>query len=190
MSAATIASVRAVAGIGMLTLRGDLSDGAFEKAAVAAGGVNLPERGRVLLEGARGLAWMSPDELLLFCPVEEVAPRLADLRDRFADRHAMAVNVTDARRVFEVAGPHARDAVAKLAPVDLHRDVFTPGMFRRTRLAQVACALWMPQDDAIRVMCFRSVGRYVPRRPAGRRTAGQRGRTGPRGGLEQAIGDL
>ena len=39
--------------------------------------------------------------------------------------------------------------------------MFTPGMFRRTRLAQVPAALWMTEDDSFQIICFRSVAQYV-----------------------------
>jgi len=60
-----------------------------------------------------------------------------------------------------VRGPHAREVMAKLAPVDLAPAAFTPGMFRRTRMAQVPAAFWMPEEDVFRVVCFRSVAQYV-----------------------------
>ena len=54
-----------------------------------------------------------------------------------------------------------REVMAKLAPVDLAPASFTPGMFRRTRIAQVPAAFWMPQEGVFRVVCFRSVAQYV-----------------------------
>ncbi len=156
-----IVQISEVGPVGMITLRGDLADKALIKAAVAAGGVNLPEQRRINTEGDRGMAWMSPDELLILCPYAEAKDRTADLAAAVAGQFALAVNVSDARAVFELKGPHARDVMAKLAPVDLHPSAFTPGMFRRTRLAQVAAALWMPQEDCFRIVCFRSVAQYV-----------------------------
>ncbi|MDP5334258.1 MAG: sarcosine oxidase subunit gamma, partial [Paracoccaceae bacterium] len=50
---------------------------------------------------------------------------------------------------------------AKLAPVDLHPAHVGPGDVRRTRLAQVAGAFWMPEAGQINVVCFRSVAQYV-----------------------------
>lgn len=146
---------------GMITLRGDLSDKAIGKAAVAAGGVTLPEMRQCATEGDRGIAWMSPDELLLMCPYEEVQDRLADLQAKLAKHHALAVNVSDARAVFDVSGAVVREIIAKLAPVDMHPAAFTPGMFRRTRFAQVPAAFWMPDDQTARIICFRSVAQYI-----------------------------
>lgn len=146
---------------GMISLRGDMAAKPFVKAAVAAAGVNLPEPRKITLEGARGMAWMSPDELLILCPYDEVPARLADLQDKLRGHHALAVNVSDARAVFTLRGGPLRDVLAKLAPVDLRDAAFGAGDFRRTRFAQVPAAFWMPEQDVARVVCFRSVARYM-----------------------------
>lgn len=147
--------------IGMITLRGDLSDKALGKAAVAAGGVNLPEQGQCNTEGSQGIAWMSSDELLIMCPYADVHARLADLQEKLAGSHALAVNVSDARAVFDITGDHLREVIAKLAPVDMHPDQFNGTMFRRTRFAQVPAAFWMPDGRSARIVCFRSVAQYM-----------------------------
>ena len=121
----------------------------------------MPQQRQINTEGERGIAWMSPDELLILCPYGEVHDRLADLQGKLAKQHALAVNVSDARAVFQVTGVHVREVVAKLAPVDMHPDHFTAGMFRRTRFAQVPAAFWMPNDQTARIICFRSVAQYM-----------------------------
>lgn len=155
------ASVTELGPLGMITLRGDLSEKTITKAAVAAGGVTLPGQRMCNTEGERGIAWMSPDELLLMCPYAEVHDRLTDLRGKLAKHHALAVNVSDARAVFQVTGDNVREVVAKLAPVDMYADAFTPGMFRRTRFAQVPAAFWMPDEATVHIVCFRSVAQYM-----------------------------
>ncbi|MFK7835268.1 MAG: sarcosine oxidase subunit gamma [Sulfitobacter sp.] len=156
-----IATVTEIGPVGMITLRGDLSDKALIKAAVAAGGVNMPQQRMINTQGDTGIAWMSPDEVLILCAYDQVHDRLADLEGKLAKQHALAVNVSDARAVFQVKGPHAREVVAKLAPVDMHPDHFTQGMFRRTRFAQVAGAFWMADDETAQIICFRSVAKYM-----------------------------
>lgn len=158
---AGIADVSELGPIGMITLRGDLASSAITKAAVAASGATMPEQRHCSQQGQHGLAWMSPDELLIMCPYEEVHARLADLQAKLARHHALAVNVSDARAMFRVQGAAAREVMAKLAPVDLHPDSFTPGMFRRSRLAQVPAAFWMPEEQMFQIVCFRSVAQYV-----------------------------
>ncbi|MEP5732396.1 MAG: sarcosine oxidase subunit gamma family protein [Sulfitobacter sp.] len=156
-----IATVTELKPYGMITLRGDLTDKALIKAATAVGGGAMPGQRQCAMAGERGLAWMSPDELLILCPYAQVHDHLADLRHKLAKRHALAVNVSDARAMFEVSGPNTREVIAKLAPVDMHPDHFAPGDFRRSRIAQVPAAFWLSQDQSARIICFRSVGRYV-----------------------------
>jgi sarcosine oxidase subunit gamma len=95
------------------------------------------------------------------CPYAEVSDRLDALSDKLGATHALAVNVSDARAVFRVSGPAAREVLDKLCPVDLSPEVFKPGMFRRTRMAQVAAAFWMDDDESLRIICFRSAAEYV-----------------------------
>lgn len=156
-----IAKITQVEGQGMLTLRGDLSDAVVQKAAEAASGATVPMQGRIAVQDARALAWMSPDELLVLCPYADIAATLAALQGDLGGTHALAVDVSDARAVFAIAGPQAREVLAKLAPVDLRPERFGTGMFRRTRLAQVPAAFWLSAPDTFHLVCFRSVATYV-----------------------------
>jgi sarcosine oxidase subunit gamma len=156
-----IAEISEMGTVGMITLRGDLSSKPLRKAATAAAGVNVPDVRHCLTEGHAGMAWMSPDELLIMCAYGDVEAKLANLNEKLAGHHALVANVSDARAMFRVAGPNAREVMAKLAPVDLAPAAFTPGMFRRTRLAQVPAAFWMPEEGVFHVVCFRSVAQYV-----------------------------
>lgn len=146
---------------GMISLRGDLDTAALKKAAEKAAGQKMPAPLSANIDGQSGLCWMSPDELLVLVPHARAGTRCAALARALARTHALAVDVSDARAVFRVSGPAAREVMAKLAPVDLAAGVFTPGMFRRTRLAQVPAAFWMDDDTTFRIVCFRSVARYV-----------------------------
>lgn len=145
---------------GMITLRGDLADKKLIKAVKAIAGA-MPAPREIALKGDNGAAWMSPDELLLMVPHAEAAQTVEMLNTSLKGTHFLAANVSDARAVFEIAGPHAREVMAKLAPVDFAPGAFQMGMFRRSRLAQVPAAFWMNEEDAFTVVCFRSVGEYM-----------------------------
>jgi len=156
-----IAVVSEIGPLGMITLRGDLESATIRKAATSAAGVDFPDARRCNSLNAQGIAWMSPDELLVMCAYADVPQALENIGKTLGDSHALAANVSDARAVFQVFGPHAREVLAKLIPVDLDPSVFAPGMFRRTRLAQVPAAFWMRDDQTFQIICFRSVGQYV-----------------------------
>ncbi|AHM05157.1 Sarcosine oxidase gamma subunit [Roseibacterium elongatum DSM 19469] len=156
-----LVTIREAGLVGMVTFRGDLSAAATKKAVKSATGCDMPERRGVVTAGDNGVAWMSPDELLVICPHDLAERVAADLSEAMGEAHNLALNVSDVRAVFEVTGPAWRDVLAKVTPADLSRDVFGPGEMRRTRMAQVAAAVWMTGDDTVRVICFRSVARYM-----------------------------
>lgn len=155
-----IAEVRELGLRGMITLRGDLADKKLIKAVKGFAG-RMPEPRTVALKDDNIAAWMSSDELLLMVPHEDVSSTIETLNASLQGTHFLAANVSDARGVFEVIGPHAREVMAKLAPVDFSPDAFKMGMFRRSRLAQVPAAFWMNEQDAFTVVCFRSVAEYM-----------------------------
>ena len=156
-----IAEITEIGPVGMITLRGDLSLAKVKKLVTKTTGTAFPDTRRVETQGDHAAAWMSLDEMLVMCPYADVPETVARMNVALDSAHALVANVSDARAVFQVSGPHAREVLAKLAPVDLDPAQFTPGMFRRTRLAQVAAAFWMVDDQTFQIVCFRSVGQYV-----------------------------
>ncbi len=146
---------------GMLTLRGSLTSQPIAKAVRTATGLDVPGVREVALKGDMGVAWMSPDELLVLLPHGEATAAAAAMAKALKGEHTLVAEVSDARAVFRFAGPYAREVLAKLAPVDLHPDRFKKGMIRRTHLAQVPAAFWLVSDDTFEIMCFRSVAQYV-----------------------------
>ena len=151
-----LALITPVTGLGMITLRADL-DRAGEALAEAAG-LALPGTTGLTTDGSRMLAWMSPDELLLVLPSAERDEALHALTQALMGEHGLAVDVSDARAVFDVTGPRAADVIAKLAPVDAA--MLPEGHLRRTRLAQTAAAIWRI-PGGFRVTGFRSTADYL-----------------------------
>lgn len=146
---------------GMLTLRGDLSDKTVIKAVTSLTGVEMPGQRAVVLEAGKGLAWMSPDELLVLLPYDEAEVGLTFLNAALSGQHALVVNVSDARVVLRIQGTGAAEVIAKLAPVDLSQGAFALGEVRRTRIAQVPAAFWRSGEEAFTLVAFRSVAGYV-----------------------------
>lgn len=146
---------------GMITLRGDLGSDGVREAVSRATGLGVPDQRQALMGKDTATLWMAPDELLLICPYTEVTERLAAIEDALKGAHHLAVNVSDARCHLHVAAEGARETLAKLCPVDLAPDAFTPGMLRRTRMAQIAAAFWLDDSDTFHLICFRSVSDYA-----------------------------
>lgn len=158
MSDATISTPAAR---GMITIRADFAAPGAQSALLAATGCVMPGPRRIAFSGGRALAWMSPDEAMLFLPLAETPEAVAGIARALDALPNLVTDISDARAIFRVEGPGARDVLAKGAPVDLAPAAFGPGDFRRTRLGQVACAFWLCEDGAFELMCFRSVAEYV-----------------------------
>jgi sarcosine oxidase subunit gamma len=146
---------------GMITLRGDLASDAVAQAVQRATGLDVPATRQALTNEGHAALWMAPDELLLICAHAEVTDRIATIESALAGQHFLAVDVSDARSHIHVAGRGAREVLAKLCPVDQSPAAFTPGMVRRTRMAQIAAAFWLDDGGTFHLICFRSVAGYA-----------------------------
>lgn len=149
--------VCAVQSVGMITVRADLAEAGVKAAVASASGIDVP-KSRAMVGGTTQVAWMAPDEALVLCDKAEADPLAAALRSAMGEIHALVQVVSDARAVFEITGTGADEVLAKLAPVDTH--ALGMGEMRRTRLGQVAVAVWRT-ETGLRLMCFRSVAQYV-----------------------------
>jgi sarcosine oxidase, subunit gamma len=157
-SFAGFATVRETGPHGMIALRCAHDLAQLPRAVKTAVGTAVPAPRRIVLDAGWGAGWMSPDEMLLLCPRDQVPTALAALARELAGTHHLAVDVSDARAVFRVEGPQAADVLAKLTPAD--PAALAPGELRRSRLAQVAAAFWVA-DGGFTVVTFRSVARYA-----------------------------
>lgn len=154
--AEALARIARVEDLGMVMIRADL-DRAGDAVARAVS-LARPDTTRIVTHGSRALGWMSPDELLLILPLAERDDAIAALTDAMAGEHALVADVSDARAVFDVIGPHAADVIGKLMPVDL--DALPPDGLRRSRAAQTAAAVWRI-DGGFRLIGFRSTADYL-----------------------------
>ena len=141
----------------MVMLKGDLSDEALRDAVRRTMNSEFPEPLAILRGDGGQLAWMAPDELLLM--PENAPDTVAALSEALGDRHALVLDISDMRTELVLEGKGAREVLAKASPVDFV--ALEPGTIRRTRIAQVAAALWLEDDATARVICFRSVAHYV-----------------------------
>lgn len=151
-----LATITEVYGLGMIVIRADLARAG--DAIAEAAGLVIPAPTRFTSDGARWLGWMSPDELLLILPGAETADALAPLTDALTGEHALVTDVSDMRCVFDVAGRKPAQALAKLCPVDF--ETLPADAVRRTRAAQVACAVWR-HGEGWRIIAFRAVTDYL-----------------------------
>ncbi|WP_439138997.1 sarcosine oxidase subunit gamma [Roseicyclus sp.] len=144
---------------GMITLRTDLV--AASKAVKKITGVAMPAARMISAGQGMQLAWMSPDEVMILCDHAKADALVADLGMALGSQHHLVVNVSDARAMFALSGRSGplRDVIAKITPADIAG--LPLGEMRRTRMQQVAGAIWFEAETEARMICFRSVARYV-----------------------------
>lgn len=154
-----LVTVREMGRQGMVSLRADLGEAA--KAVGRVAGAEMPAQRKISAGKECAVAWMSPDELMILCAVEQAGKIAFDLSEALTGQHHLALDISDARAMFSVTGEAGaiRDVLAKITPADI--GTLPVGEMRRTRLQQVAGAIWFQSETEARVICFRSVARYV-----------------------------
>lgn len=130
----------------LLILRGDPAAAGFAEAVEAALGLALPPQpNRTAATDGRKLLWLGPTEWLLVL-TDGGTDAAAALRAAFADGSGALVEVTAAREVLSVAGPQAREVLARGCGLDLHPRVFALGDCAQTLLGQLDVLLHLVDD--------------------------------------------
>jgi len=69
---------------------------------------------------------------------------------------AAVTDQSDGRTILRISGPAARDALAKLVPIDLHPSAFPPDATAMTLAAHISVQIWHSPPDGFELACFRS----------------------------------
>ena len=111
-------------------------------------GVPLPAPSGLAAGNAALLVFgLGPDEWLLRTPARQEEEWRTRLEDALRTTFAAAVLVSDAYRVFRIAGPDAPDVLAQLTGVDLNpEEAFPSGRATRAAFAKVSAILHRADD--------------------------------------------
>jgi len=150
-------TIKELGGVPMLTVRGDLSNKRFQAIIAKTCDVRIPKSLNIKSSKNLSLAWMSPDELLIFSfsgAFHEKTKKGLD--SALKGLHSLILDVSGARSLFLVEGILWRELLAKGSPVDVRQSSFAKDAFRRTRIGQVSVAFWMAGDNSVHIICGRS----------------------------------
>ena len=107
---------------------------------------------------------LGPDEWLIRTGPDEEERWFAKLEEAAADSFSAVVLVSDAWRVFTVAGPGTLDVLAQATGVDLHPSAFPTGRVVRAAFARIAAVIHRLDDrPAFDIHVDASVARYAQR---------------------------
>jgi heterotetrameric sarcosine oxidase gamma subunit len=120
----------------------------------AALGVTLPLTPRRVAVAGAEYIWSGPDSWLVLA--QDTAAIAAQ-----AAPFAAVTEQSDGRAVFRLAGPHARETLQKLLPIDLHESTFPPDATALTIAAHIGVQLWRDETGGWYVACFRSYAKAL-----------------------------
>jgi sarcosine oxidase subunit gamma len=130
-----------------IDVRGDAADLVFLSAVENATRITLPtEPNTVRAAEDLSALWLGPDEWLIVGPPGRERDLVERLREELANQHAAVTDVSEARTVIALAGPRARDLIAKGTSLDLHPRVFGPGRCAQSGMAGATMILHQVDD--------------------------------------------
>ncbi len=103
-----------------------------------------------------GLLWNGPNQFLLVSENRLPEAVCGILAEQLKASDATWVDLSHARTVFELSGPHARDILAKGCPLDV--DSLHPGASTPTVLAHFNILLHCQAPQSFQIFVFRSFG--------------------------------
>lgn len=153
--------------LGKIDLRGSPEDRSFMAAVGRVVDIVLPtDACTSTTKGDVTALWIGPDEWLLTCPLPDVTFFMNSLGEALDREHRSLTDVSDGRVAFRLAGPSARDVLAKGCPLDLHPRVFETNRCSASRLAKADVLIHLVEGDpasgpAFDVYVARSFARYL-----------------------------
>ncbi len=148
--------------LGKVDLRGEPTK-KFRDAVAGALGVAPPTAANTAAgDGARTVLWLGPDEWLIVTPPGAEDETARALRAALAGHHVAVTDVSEGRTVIALAGPHARDVLAKGCPIDVHPRVFGAGHCAQSTYGKANVLLHQTSDaPAYDIYVERSFADYL-----------------------------
>jgi sarcosine oxidase, subunit gamma len=141
--------------LGKIDLRGDPQDRAFMAGVGRVLDLVLPsEPCSSSAKGQVTALWCGPDQWLITCPYDDVPLFMASLAEALEGVHAALSDLSDGRVAIRLAGPSAREVLAKGCPLDLHPRYFSSGTAAGSLLAKADVLIHLVQDSPRRSPVF------------------------------------
>lgn len=150
----------------VLRIRGDVAKAS--KAIEPVLGIGLPGTlkftGNPATSAGPSLAWISPDEWRLFCPIDQVYDNERKLRDALSNvsdlSHAL-VNISGGVTVLDLSGPYALNVLKKSTGYDLRDKNFPLGKVVGTTFGKSSVQLMRSGEEVWHIVARRSFADYL-----------------------------
>ncbi len=154
-------SLEEAAVTGILVLRASTASDQLGKALRSTLKLDLPGRLESRSEGDRYcIRWMSPDEWMLTCPLNEAFDVERKLRAA-VEGHVAIVNVSGGYGLLTLSGENALNVLRKSTAYDVHSENFGPGKVVNTVMAKAQVTLRAKSDGSFEIIVRRSFADYL-----------------------------
>lgn len=151
-------TLRERTGLGIAAVMARKGQGeALRMAVASAYRTTLPDTARYLAGQTVGFAGTGPGQWLVVSASLGGGALAVDLAAKLAGLASVS-DQGDGRAVIRIAGPRARDVLAKGLPIDLHPSVFAPGSAATSVISLMGVTLWqVDETPAYDLVVFRSL---------------------------------
>ncbi|QMV14643.1 sarcosine oxidase subunit gamma [Vibrio spartinae] len=160
-SATAGVTMKEVALLGHLILRGDSDDQGLVDAVEKVLGLSLPTLPLTSSEkDDKAMCWLSPDEWLILVPGEQAYAVEVALRDNLVG-HFSIINQSSGQTVIELSGPQAVNILKKSTVLDVHPKAFPVGKTAGSVLAKSSAVFRRADEQRWQIIVRRSFADYI-----------------------------
>jgi sarcosine oxidase subunit gamma len=153
--------VEEVTNFGMVSVKADLLDAKVREIIESISGVQCPQIGKISNGKKMSVGWMSTDEYAIFGQSSDSIKLVGRIESKLKKYDHLCLNMSDSRRCFHLKGSGWREVLSKGTPADLSPKAFGKGVLRRTRIANVAVAIWSFNETESFVISMTSVSDFM-----------------------------
>ena len=153
--------IEEVTNFGMVSVKANFLDAKVCEIIQSLSGIQCPKKGKISGGKKLSVGWMSTDEYAIFGKNSDVIKLVGKIESKLKNYNHLCMNMSDSRRCFHLKGNGWREVLSKGTPADLSPKVFGKDVLRRTRIANVAVAIWTFNETEAFVMSMTSVGEFV-----------------------------
>jgi len=147
-----------------INLRGNPQNAEFAASVASTLGQALPDTANTMTVGSNRVFWLGPNEWQIMTPAIDAPGLLARLRDSLSGQHACVTDVSGGLISLQLAGPFARDILARGCTLDLHIDKFRVGSCAQSGLAKANVLIGLiDATPTFQIVVRRSFAEYLAR---------------------------
>ena len=153
--------IEEVTNFGMVSVKADFKDPKVREIIQSISGIQCPEMGKISDGKKMNVGWMSTDEYAVFGESSDASKIVGKIESKLKNLDHLCLDMSDSRRCFRLSGNGWREGLSKGTPADLSPKVFGKNVLRRTRIANVAVAIWTFNETEAFIISMTSVGDFL-----------------------------